>query len=229
MTSDMTLLVIAHRESAPLAVLGPAAAAQALRVDVVRPVLGEVLPGPRDHAAVVVLGGPQSAYDEVAHPYLADEIAFLTDVHEAGVPLLAICLGAQLLSRALGGEARPGESGLECGLVDVKAVHDEGTALEGRYFSFHSDTMSVPCGATVLAESDRYIQAWRAGTSLAVQFHPELDRSDMEAVLDAEEHKLAHFGVDVAALRAELDTQVTDTSQGRRLIDRWMTTRSTRL
>ncbi|MEH1017716.1 type 1 glutamine amidotransferase [Micromonospora sp. CPCC 206060] len=198
-----------------------------LRTEIVRPVAGEALPRPDSSAAVVVLGGPQSAYDDIEHPYLADEVAFLAAAHDAGVPVLGICLGFQLLTRALGGEVYPGPSGLECGFIDVKAVDAAGAELAGRHFSFHSDTANVPAGATLLARSDRYVQAWRHGHALAVQFHPELDQRGINLLLDEEEDKLARFGVDVAALREEIDDMAAATSPGERLLTSWINSLST--
>ena len=64
---------------------------------------------------MVVLGGPQSAYDD--HAYLATEERYLADAVDAELPVLAICLGSQVLARALGGSAQPGAAGLEAGFI----------------------------------------------------------------------------------------------------------------
>lgn len=225
-----TLLVVAHIARPALGLIEPAAAAEGLTVEVVRPVLGEPLPAdPAAYAGVIVLGGPQSAYDPDAPPALADEIAFLARAHDRQVPVLGICLGSQLLSQALGGEALPGGAGLECGLIDVEPVDEAGTALAGRYFSFHSDTFRVPEEATVLARSDRYPQAWRSGNSLALQFHPELDRDGAHFILDVEEEKLARFGIDVPAMRAQVDGDPALSARGEEILAGWLENCSARL
>lgn len=217
------ILVIGHVGRLPLGRLHRAARSYGLVPQVVRPALGERLPASVDeHAGVVVLGGPQSAYDVPRHPYLADEIAFIAAAHRARVPVLSICLGAQLHAAALGGEALPGDSGLECGYIDVAPVGEEGAEVAGRYFSFHSDTFRLPAGATLLGRTDRYPQAWRLGDSLALQFHPELDRAGVESVLDIETEKLTRSGIDVDFLRKENAEELRARQDGVRLIDRWM-------
>ncbi len=220
MTDTRPLLVIGHIGQPSLEVIARAADAGATTLRVARPVRGEALPPLDEVRGVIVLGGPQSAYDEDRYPYLASEKAYLAASHAADVPTLAICLGSHLAAEALGGEAYAGVAGLEVGLVDVRAVDDAGEALEGRFFSFHSDTLRVPLGARVLAVSDRYVQAWSSGSVLAIQFHPDLDHTGIATLLALEGEKLAASGVDVGALRQELEA--TDLSSGERLVNDWV-------
>lgn len=219
MTGPRPVVVIGHIAEPSLEVIARVARAYDVPLQVTRPVLGEVAPPVDQVTGVIVLGGPQSAYDEAAHPYLAAEKSYIAAAHAAAVPTLAICLGSHLAAAALGGEAYAGASGLEFGFIDVKPVHEAGDALAGRYFSFHSDTMRVPPHATVLAVTDRYVQAWTAGSVLALQFHPDLERDGIETLLGVEGGKLTAFGVDVAALRRELAT--TDPAPGERLVGSW--------
>jgi GMP synthase (glutamine-hydrolysing) len=78
-----------------------------------------LLPEPGNTAAVICLGGPQSAYDDTDHPFLIDEEKFLQRAVREHVPVLAICLGSQILAKALGGRAIPGIQGLECGFINI--------------------------------------------------------------------------------------------------------------
>ena len=64
---------------------------------------------PRDYDAVLVFGGAMHADQEEHHPWLADEKALLRELLDRGVPLLGVCLGAQLLAEAAGGVGAPGE------------------------------------------------------------------------------------------------------------------------
>ncbi|MDJ0349582.1 type 1 glutamine amidotransferase [Cryobacterium sp. PH29-G1] len=172
----------------------------------VSPFAGEALPEVTSVAAVICLGGPQSAYDTEKYPFLLREENFLRDAVQAQVPVLGICLGSQILARALGGEAIPGPSGLEYGLIDVLPAPGQHvtdlTGLEGRFFSFHSDTFRPPVDAELLAVSDRYPQAWRLGSALAVQFHPEISPVGIHHLLAIEGPKLRASGVDTAELLA---------------------------
>lgn len=221
MTSRKPVVVIGHIPKPSLEVIARVAQAYGVPLEVTRPMLGEAAPPVSRVAGVIVLGGPQSAYDEAAHPYLKTEKKYIAAAHDAGVPTLAICLGSQLAAEALGGRAHAGATGLEFGLIDVKGVNEAGDALAGRFFSFHSDTMRVPPHACVLAVTDRYVQAWSSGSVLAVQFHPELERGGIETLLGGEGEKLTAFGVDIAALRRELAT--TDPAPGERLVASWFT------
>lgn len=217
MSRSPSIAVLSHVPEPSIAVLRERAAAAGRELDVYAAYGGE-FPMLSTHEAWVVLGGAQSAQADRAA--LQPEIDVLAGAVEAGLPLLAICLGAQLLAVATGGRAFAGDSGLESGLVDVLSTSAQPPS--GRYFSFHSDSMEPPPGAEVLATSDRYLQAWRYRSALAVQFHPELDADGFGAVLDVEEDKLTRFGVDVPALRAEAATPQPSPTAGERLIDIWL-------
>ena len=216
----MTIAVIGHVCRPRFPVLRSRAALADRELLLCRPFRGEALPDPDGLDGVVVLGGPQSAYDDEA--YLRTEIDYLTRLLDHEVPILAICLGSQLLAVAGGGRAIPGTQGLELGVVDVLPTDDTGQPPAGRYYSFHSDTVELPTDAEVLATTDRYLQAWRLGSALAVQFHPELDRDGYQSILDAEEDKLTRFGVDVDAARAQVAVPLPVPSPSEQLIDNWL-------
>lgn len=220
MTIERQLLVIGHVVHPSLEVIGKVADQARMPYQVARPVVGEALPPLEGVAGVIVLGGPQSAYDTATHPYLDAEKDYIAAAHRANVPAMAVCLGSQLAAEALGGRALAGEKGLEVGFIDIEAVEDAGESLEGRFFSFHSDTMIPPPDAVTLAVSDRYVQAWSSGSVLAIQFHPDLDRTGIETLLGLEGEKLASTGVDVTALRQELTA--TQPSPGERLVVDWL-------
>lgn len=197
------IAVITHVDRAVVGLIDAVAEERGHARRVVRPYRGERLPDLDEIRAVIVLGGPQSAYDD--RRFLRDEERFLAGVVDAGVPVLAICLGAQILTRALGGTAHPGDTGLEAGIIQVDVTGDGPAHLRGTFFSFHSDAMTPPDGADVLAASGRYLQAWSAGSALAIQFHPEMTLAGVEGLLEIEGPKLARYGVDVAAMRADAE------------------------
>lgn len=146
---------------------------------------GEALPEVADLSGLVVLGGNQNAYD----PTLAAVADLLRAATEARVPTLGICLGAQLLATSHGGRVEVNApAGPERGIIEIRtrpgADADPilGAAVEalGREFcavSMHSDAVTeLPAGATWLAASRQYpYQAFRVGSALGVQFHPEVD------------------------------------------------------
>lgn len=168
---------------------------------------GDLPPSWSDLAGVITLGGPMSASDESTYPFLKTEKGFLRDAVDRDVPVLAICLGSQILAEALGGQSTAGPV-LEWGQIRIELT-DEGkrdpvlAGFEGEHFSFHSDTWSLPPGATLLASSPAYPQAFRAGSALALQFHPEVSNAGLKKLIDHETEKLEAAGVDVRQMLAE--------------------------
>ncbi|MFJ3673386.1 methyltransferase domain-containing protein [Streptomyces sp. NPDC090106] len=140
-----------------------------------------------DIVALVVMGGPMAAYDDF--PSRTAELALLRAALEAEVPVLGVCLGAQLLAVAAGGAARPG-NGAQVGWSGVRmtgTAHDDllfaPVPEQLRVLHWHSDTMDLPPGARLLASCDRYeAQAFRVGASAwGMQFHLEVDEAAVGA------------------------------------------------
>ncbi len=131
--------------------------------------------------AVVVMGGPMGAYDTDTHPWLTDELAFIERAADADVPLLGVCLGAQLLAHAAGGRAYAG-SGPEVGVLPVQLARQSaedplfaGLPKTIAALQWHGDTFDLPHGAVHLASSGAYpAQAFRYRRSWGLQFHVEV-------------------------------------------------------
>jgi GMP synthase-like glutamine amidotransferase len=147
---------------------------------------------------VVVLGSLWSVYDEanVGH-WVGPELAWLAEANDRGIGVLGICFGAQLLAAALGGRVEPSPR-LEIGWTGVEPVvsapgpHHRASSIDvppsavapGPWMEFHGDRCVVPPGAVVIAESTLCVQAFTIGHCLAVQFHPEVDASQLQRWLD---------------------------------------------
>ena len=162
-------------------------------------------------ALVVVLGGPIGAYQDALYPFLRDELALIRARLDAGRPLLGICLGAQLIARALGARVYPGpavEIGWQ-GLTLTEAGRASPlAALDGGLTSmlhWHGDTFDLPDGAVRLASTPACAnQVFALGAHcLAFQCHPEVDSARLEAWLIGHASELAHHGIDLAALRRD--------------------------
>jgi GMP synthase (glutamine-hydrolysing) len=183
-----------------------------LHVHTVKPLAGQPLPSHDEVAGAVVMGGPMNVDEVERFPGLAAEREWLAEALRRELPLLGICLGAQLLARALGAEVRPGEGPPEIGFAAVE-VSDPGDPLLGGLapstdvLHWHGDVFDLPDGAQPLASSARTEhQAFRAGNAWGVLFHPEADLALVEAWLAVPEmidEACAALGDDGEAALAE--------------------------
>lgn len=141
---------------------------------------GEALPDLEAVQGVIVMGGPMSIHDESDHPWLAQEKRFIARVLEREIPMLGVCLGAQLIADALGAAVYPNAE-KEIGWFPVRrrrgAVPSVLDVLPQEFeaFHWHGETFDIPAGAEHLASSDGCRnQAFAWGKTLALQFHLEV-------------------------------------------------------
>ena len=107
--TDQAVVVIQHLEPEGPALIGDALVRRGAQMDVVRTDLGHAVPADASGlAGLVVMGGPMSAGSDVGFPSRRAEVALLRDAVDQGVPVLGICLGAQLLAVAGGAAIRRG-------------------------------------------------------------------------------------------------------------------------
>jgi GMP synthase-like glutamine amidotransferase len=179
----MQLLVIQHDHASPL---GPVAERFVergfeLTMHSVVPKTSFLAPGVETEFpdftrfdAVVPMGAPWSAYDEIIGSWVRPEIEQLRQADQAGVPVLGICFGGQLLATAHGGSVtastRP-----EIGWSDVDS--DDDVVPSGPWFQWHYDRWDLPPAACEVARNCAASQAFVLRRNLAVQFHPELTSS----------------------------------------------------
>lgn len=158
-----------------------------LRVRTVKPLAGQSLPGHGEVAGAVVMGGPMNVDEVERFPGLAAEREWLAAAVERGMPVLGVCLGAQLLARALGAKVRPGEAEIGFAPVEIADRDDPllgALAPRAEVLHWHGDVFGLPDGAQHLASSQRTAcQAFRVGNAWGVLFHPEADLALVEAWL----------------------------------------------
>jgi GMP synthase (glutamine-hydrolysing) len=143
---------------------------------------GEPLPAPpAEFEAIAVFGGGMNVRDADRLPWMRAEVELLRDALQVGVPVLGVCLGAQLLATAAGAEIRRSPSP-EIGWFDVaRTPEGELDPLFGRLparflaYEWHSYAFAMPAGSVMLAHSAACPQAFRLGEhAWGVQFHPEV-------------------------------------------------------
>jgi GMP synthase-like glutamine amidotransferase len=137
-------------------------------------------PDPTGRDLILTLGAPWPR--SAISTWAGGEVEFLADVHQRGTPILGICAGAQFLAKALGGGHGP--LGLErVGWRSVQPISD--SIPTGPWFQWHSDQIMAPPAAQVMATSPDGPEAFRVGTSIGVQFHPEMSADLLDRWLEA--------------------------------------------
>jgi GMP synthase-like glutamine amidotransferase len=151
---------------------------------------------------LVIMGGPMSVNDTDSHPWLKSEIAFIRHAIDAGKKVLGICLGGQLIARALGANVTR-NSQKEIGWFPVSATTEGSRHPLGKVFSaspsvlhWHGDTFAIPDGAVHLARSEacgNQAFAWQSNV-LALQCHLEMGRKHVERLVESCASELAQGG-----------------------------------
>jgi GMP synthase-like glutamine amidotransferase len=154
---------------------------------------------------IVSLGSEFAAYDH-SHAFVEREARLLREALEADVPILGLCFGGQMLALVLGGDVNRG-SEAEIGWLPVR-TRDADLVPEGPWFQWHFDVITAPPDATVIAETDLGAQAFVAGRSLGLQFHPEVTPEIMDEWVCSYRHELDAEGVDPDALLDETNRRV---------------------
>lgn len=160
-----------------------------------------------DTDLLIVLGGPIGAYQEDSYPFIREELHLLEARLASDLPTLGICLGAQMMARALGADVRPGH-GKEMGWGTLALTCASPlNPLQGVHvLHWHGDTFDVPKGAIHLASTESYEnQAFSWGKhALALQFHPEVRKSSLERWYIGHACEIAATaGISVDQLRTE--------------------------
>jgi GMP synthase (glutamine-hydrolysing) len=164
-----------------------------------------------DYSGIAALGGNAQAWAEDDHPFLREERRLLAEAVDERVPVLGICLGAQVLARALGAEVRTAalhEAGwlsiapTPAAEADPLLGHLDGPA---GVFQWHSDTFELPDGAVHLASSELIEnQAFRFERAWGVQSHPEVDYPTFATWIQNHRGAAEHYGLDEQTLHAQV-------------------------
>ncbi len=215
----MRVLTIVHEEDAGSGIFDEVLVAAGTDVDTwMAAEQAEPPARPSAYDAILTFGGSAHPHQEDRNPWLATEKRFLVDALRHQVPLLGICLGAELIAEADGARAQK-LAHPEIGWYEVR-VTDQGASDPlmgpiGASFSaleWHSYEVPLPAGAIALADSASCLQAYRLGNSAwGLQFHAEVTAQDFQHWLDnysIDEDAVAE-GIDPAAIAGETEARLS--------------------
>jgi GMP synthase (glutamine-hydrolysing) len=210
----MDFLAVIHGESVRSGVFGDVVRERGHGLEEWSLAWDKPLPRPLDaYGAVLVFGGAMHADQDDHHPWLREEDMFLQRLLDGHMPVLGICLGAQLLAKAAHAPVYPVEEA-EVGWFEVEltAAGTEDPVL-GRLpqtfdaFQWHYYAHDVPAGAVELARNRVCTQAFRLGDSAwGVQFHPEVTLHQVQSWI----HEEKGLPVDPGALLAETTERIDE-------------------
>jgi GMP synthase (glutamine-hydrolysing) len=182
--AKLPVLIVLHQEHSTPGRVGQMLEVRGHALDIRRPPCGDALPDTLEHhAGAVIFGGPMSAND--TDEFVRRETDWLAVPLKEDKPFLGICLGAQMLSRHLGGKVETAPCGrVEIGWYPLQPT-EAGRRLmpdwPGMVYHFHREGFDLPSGAEHLARADIYEnQAFRYGRNAwGIQFHGELTQAMM--------------------------------------------------
>lgn len=210
----MSIFVFEHSSTAGVERLGRALNDLGCKLDIFQLHDGDSVPGDLDDCdGIISMGGPQSAADDAA-PFMAEEMNRMREAHAAGLPIVGVCLGCQMLARALGGKVEKNPAGIELGFTEVKLtpvgredVLHAGLAWSSMMMQHHRDHVSqLPPGARLLASSAKCkVQTWALGLrAYGFQYHPEVSTDVIEAWIREEPEALTEGGLSAEQLREQV-------------------------
>jgi len=180
---------------------------------------------------LIALGGPIGVYETDRFPFLLKEIALLERRLANDRPTLGICLGAQLMARALGSRVFPGRA-KEIGWGRVELTEDgQASSLSplaeagAVVLHWHGDTFDLPDRAARLASNAAYEnQAFAyGGRGMGLQFHVEVDPERLEEWYVGHVVELSAAGVSIPDLRTRTAAVASQSRvQAARIFNKWL-------
>lgn len=149
-----------------------------------------------NHSAVIILGAPESANDDLL--YLKEEMKMIRNTVKKEIPILGICLGSQLIAKSFGAKVCQGNK-KEIGFYHdiefdsfTKSTLFSGIQSPATVFHWHGDTFDLPTDSIRLAHSKDYQnQAFQLGSAVGVQFHLEVDENTIRLWLEKSKDELS--------------------------------------
>lgn len=189
------IYVLQHHPVENLGAIADALEGAALAWQYVRVADGQPVPADMKGAGgLIVMGGPMGVYQAERYPWLRDEMRLIEDAVKSNLPVLGVCLGAQIVAAALGAKVKRNPNGKEIGWHQIRlsdSANDDrlmrGLPATLTPFHWHGDIFELPDGAVSLASSDKTpCQAFRYGDkAYGFQFHLEVTAESVAAMAAA--------------------------------------------
>jgi GMP synthase (glutamine-hydrolysing) len=198
------VLFIQHSDVDQPGLLGETLDQIGLPLEVIRPDLGQRVPGALDgFDGLVIGGGPQGAYEQQTYPYLSSECALVRHAAQVGKPVMGLCLGAQLMALSLGARVQPGQPEVgffEVTLDPISCYDPLWLGMPGSFITthWHADVFDIPPGGMRLGSSALTPnQLFRYGHALyGLQFHLEMTPDHFGEAVAGADGRLFQCGVD---------------------------------
>lgn len=226
------LICVRHQTSAPLGIIEDVLVHEEIPWTYLDTWTGSSLPDTRDIGGLLILGGEMNVDQVDAYPHLAGLRDLARSMVDSGQPILGVCLGAQVLTRALGAPVRRmpvreigfhGIEATEAGRTDPVLVPFSPSAT---VFQFHEDTCDLPKDAELLFRGQASeVQAFRVGErAYGVQFHFEVTRREIGAWCDETPDLEDTWGVTKKQLLDQADLHLeAQGAAGRDAVRRFLT------
>ena len=222
------LLCVRHQPTCPVGVLGDVFDAEQMPWQYLDAWREDSAPDLSEVSGLVVLGGEMNVDQVDRYPFLKTVRDLTKDAIEAGMPVLGVCLGAQVMARALGAEVTRSPI-KEIGFVDVAATRAGKAdpvlsefAPRACVFQFHEDICALPEGAELLFHNEvAPVQAFKVGErAYGVQFHLEVTMAEIETWCNDTPNLERDWGVTKDQVVAQADALLEDQQQRSRDVAR---------
>ena len=179
-------------------------------------------------AGLIFMGGSMSVNDPL--DWIDQELALIQQAVQQDIPVLGVCLGSQLLARALGARIYPGPC-MEIGWYPVNCIpghpFTEGLPEQINVFHWHGETFDLPADAHLLFSNERYLhQGFAVGPHLGLQFHVEMEAELVREWIrrnPADLERRCEHAHDANAILSELEPRIIGMQTAARvLLDNWL-------
>jgi GMP synthase (glutamine-hydrolysing) len=203
---DKKILLIMHQAGSDPGRVGLALRTMGYDLDMRVPAIGDPLPDDLSrYAGIVIFGGPMSANDD-HEEFVRKELDYIPTILKSEKPYLGICLGAQLMARALGAKVATHEEGyFEIGYFEIQPTETTQQFIPKNFnvYQWHGEGFDLPTDAKLLASGDKFPnQAYRIGEkAFGIQFHPEVTEAMNRRWVTKAAHRLVEPGAQAAEIQ----------------------------